>query len=234
MRAVNLLPRDAQMRKSIRDEDPAVVVGSALAVVVVIALGAGFVTAHNRAGSEQQKLAAARADLGRVSAELQAQKPKTPENPAKPTKPILPVPAVTAEVQPRLAAVAQALSTRIAWDRVLREFSLVVPSDVSVTSLSMKAPDPSAAQAGATVGTGTGFVLSGLAYSHDSVARLLARLMLVPDIQNVTLASSNADSRSGSVTFSIDADVKGAPEAAATTTPAATAPPATTTTGATQ
>jgi len=224
MRAVNLLPRDAQMRKSIRDEDPAVVVGSALAVVVVIALGAGFVTAHNRAGSEQQKLAAARSELGRLSAELKPVKPVSPTKSSKPARPVIAVPAVTAEEQPRLDALASALSSRIAWDRVLREFSLVVPSDVSVSSLSMTAPAAPSTTTSSTAASTNGFALAGVAWSHDSVARLLARLMLIPDLSDVTLASSVADAKTGRVTFTINAAVKGAvvapPAAAAATTPA--------------
>ena len=51
MRAVNLLPRDLQNIKSIRHEDPAVVVGSALGVIVMIVLGSTFVAAHGRANS---------------------------------------------------------------------------------------------------------------------------------------------------------------------------------------
>ena len=50
------------------------------------------------------------------------------------TKPIIPIPAVTSEEQPRLAAIAGAMSTRIAWDRILREFSLVVPDDITISN----------------------------------------------------------------------------------------------------
>ena len=42
MRAVNLLPKDLQNAKSIRNEDPAVVVGSALGVIVMISLASGL------------------------------------------------------------------------------------------------------------------------------------------------------------------------------------------------
>jgi Tfp pilus assembly protein PilN len=219
MRAVNLLPRDAQPRRSFREEDPALVVGSVLAVVVVIALGAGFMVAHSHAGAMERKLADARAQLGRLSA---AQTPSKP-TPSKPTTPIVPVPSVTAEQQPRLAALSSALSTRIAWDRILREFSLVVPSDISVSSLSMNAPVASSS----TAASAQTFSLSGTAYSHDSVARLLARLMLVPDLDGVSLQSSTGDPETGQVTFSIDAAVKGAPAPAPA--PPAAAP---TTTGA--
>jgi Tfp pilus assembly protein PilN len=222
VRAVNLLPRDAAQAKSIRNEDPAVVVGSALGLIVVIALSAGFMTAHSKASSEQKKLTSAQIELGKLS--LHKQQEAQAETP-KPTRPIIPIPAVTSEEQPRLDAIAGAMSTRIAWDRILREFSLVVPDDVTISSLSMTAPTASAGQ---------GLAISGLAFSHDGVARLLSRLMLIPDLSGVTLASSTAASNGASgVSFSISAAVKGAPvPAAPATTPATTDTSSTTTTGA--
>jgi Tfp pilus assembly protein PilN len=129
------------------------------------------------------------------------------------TKPIVPVPAVTSEEQPRLTAISTAMSSRIAWDRILREFSLVLPADVKLTALSLTAPPPPvAAVVGAPAAPATtGLSISGSAFSHDGVARLLSRLMLIPDLSNVTLASSAAAVGSTNVTFSISAAVKGAP-----------------------
>ncbi len=228
MRAVNLLPRDAQPGgKSIRNEDPAVVVGSALGLIVIIALAAGFVTAHAKASAEQKKLSAAQIELGNLS--LHKRAPVKVKKPVK-TKPIIPVPAVTSEEQPRLDAIASAMSTRIAWDRILREFSLVMPDDVTISSLTMSTPTP--ATPGAASGDTQSMALSGLAYSHDSVARLLSRLMLIPDLSDVSLSSSTASTNGTGVQFSINASVKGAPAppAPAVTTPAATTD--TTTTGA--
>jgi len=230
MRAVNLLPKDAQQRgKSLRAEDPSVVVGSAVGVVVFIALIAGFLNVHSKVNAEQSKLAAARVEL----AQLAKQKRPEPVN-ASPVKqkPIIPIPAVTAEEQPRLAAITSALSTRIAWDRILREFSLVLPSDVTLKSLSLTSPMSAlgAATGGAVGASSQGLVIEGTTYSHDAVARLLSRLMLIPDLENVTLANSTAAPDSGLVDFSIAASVKGAPAPPAA--PAAVAP-TTTTTGAT-
>jgi Tfp pilus assembly protein PilN len=207
MRAVNLLPRDAQSGgKSIRNEDPAVVVGSVLGVVVIIVMSAGFLVAHSKVNAEQKKLSAAQIQLGALSLHKRAPvKVKT----AKPTKPIIPVPAVTSEEQPLLAEISDAMSTRIAWDRILREFSLVMPDDVTISSLTMTAPTASASTQGLTI--------AGLAYSHDSVARLLSRLMLIPDLSDVTLTNS-AGSASAGVQFSINATVKGAPAPAPTAT----------------
>jgi Tfp pilus assembly protein PilN len=210
MRAVNLLPSGSESRKSFRKEDPAVVVGSALGAVVILALVASFLNVHSKVTKEQTKLTAARTELAKLS----LTKPAAPVV-TKPvvTKPIVPIPAVTSEEQPRLTAIASAMSSRIAWDRILREFSLVLPSDVKLTSLSLTAPPPPvAALAGAPpLPATTGLSISGSAFSHDGVARLLSRLMLIPDLSNVTLASSAAAAGSNSVTFSISAGVKGAP-----------------------
>ena len=232
MRAVNLLPRDAQQGgKSLRNEDPAVVVGSLLGVVVIIAMATGFLVAHSKVSAEQKKLTAAQIQLGQLSLHKRAPvKVKTP----KATRPIIPVPAVTSEEQPRLAAIADAMSTRIAWDRILREFSLVMPDDITISTLNMSAPSASSSSTGTTTTSGQGLSISGLAFSQDSVARLLSRLMLIPDLSNVTLSSSTASTTGGSgVSFNISAAVKGAPAPAApATTPAATDTSSTTTTGA--
>jgi Tfp pilus assembly protein PilN len=227
MRAVNLLPKDANQRgKSIRAEDPAVVVGSALGLVVLIALVAGFLNVHSKVNAEQKKLTAARIELGRLATQKRAE--PTPYKPVK-QKPIVPIPAVTSEEQPRLAAISTALSTRIAWDRILREFSLVLPTDVTLTTLSLATPSP--ASAGATTGAPAGaqnLTINGTTYSHDAVARLLSRLMLIPDLTNVTLANSTANTDSCLVTFNITAGVKGAPAPPAPA-PVAAAPAGTTT-----
>lgn len=229
MRAVNLLPKDSAHRKSFRSEDPAVVVGSALGAVVVLALIGGFMNVHGKVNAEQAKLDAARAELAQLSLERKTEKP------AKPVKvtPIIPVPAVTSEEQPRLQAVSAALSSRIAWDRILREFSLVLPEDVTVKSLSLQAPAAVSATTGAPAGgAATGLTISGSAYSHDGVARFLSRLMLIPDLTNVTLANSTGSQSGTGVEFSISAGVKGAPAPPAPAPAAVPTPTDTTSSGA--
>jgi Tfp pilus assembly protein PilN len=233
MRAVNLLPKDANQRgKSIGAEDPAVVVGSALGVVVLIAVVAGFLNVHSKVGAEQKKLTAAHVELARLAQQKRAE--PTPYKTAN-QKPIVPIPAVTAEEQPRLDALSTALSTRIAWDRILREFSLVLPTDVTLKSLSLTTPSPGgvAGTTGAPAGgAAQNFTINGTTYSHDAVARLLSRLMLIPDLTNVTLTNSTAATDTGVVDFNITAGVKGAP-APPPAAPAAVAPATTTTGGAT-
>jgi Tfp pilus assembly protein PilN len=233
MRAVNLLPREYQNAKSIRHEDPAVVVGSALGVIVMIALGGAFLSAHGHANAQQARLSKARLEL----AQLAVSKRPTPK-PAKPSAPITPIvppPAVTGQEATWLSAVSLNLSQRIAWDRVLREVSLVVPSDVTLLQLTMTAPSTSATAATPGGPATQGFVIQGSAFSYDSVARLLSRLALVPDLSNVTLTSTGSGGAPGSsgsgagpqsgVQFNITAAIKGAPVAPA---PVAPVVPATT------
>jgi Tfp pilus assembly protein PilN len=161
-----------------------------------------------------------------------------PTGPSKPVtvQPIIPVPEVVSEQQPRLDALATAMSTRIAWDRILRELSLVLPSDVKLTSLALTAPVAKVGFGGAPA---QGLAISGSTYSHDAVARLLSRLMLVPDLTGVNLTTSSASLATTTtpavVSFTISAGVKGAPPPPAP--PVATTPTDTTTTdttGATQ
>jgi hypothetical protein len=214
VRAVNLLPRESDAR-SVRNEDPAVVIGSVVGVIVIIALLAGFVTVHSKASADQKKLSAARIELGKLS----LHKLPTLKKPVQ-TRPIIPVPVVTTEAAPLLQAIGGAMSTRIAWDRILREFSLVVPDDITIQQLTLTAPQSPTASA--TTTAGEGLAITGLAFSQDSVARLLSRLSLIPDLSDVALASSTTSASgaaSSEVSFSINATVKGGPVPVVPTVP---------------
>ncbi|HZS24432.1 MAG TPA: PilN domain-containing protein [Gaiellaceae bacterium] len=241
MRAVNLLPKDLQTRKSLRQEDPAVVIGSALGVIVMIALGAAFMTAHSKASTEQARLTAARLQLAQLS--LHRKPSPAVKKPTTPVTPVVPPPSITGQEAQWLSVVTTNLSQRIAWDRILREVSLVMPDDVTLSSLSFTAPATTPV-IGVAPGTAQqGFTIAGSAFSYDSVARLLSRLQLVPDLSNVALGpvstgasstdsgssgGSSTPSSAGGVTFSINASVAGPPVAAPAPVP--TTPTDTTTT----
>jgi Tfp pilus assembly protein PilN len=104
--------------------------------------------------------------------------------------------ALATDKQTRVTALGTALSRRVAWDRIFRELSLVLPEDVWLATLSAKAPvSSSVASAPAPPATGTSvaatqFTLDGYTYSHAAVARLLSRLSVVPDLVNVQLQQS--------------------------------------------
>jgi Tfp pilus assembly protein PilN len=204
MRAVNLLPREAQRRTRGVTPDPIALATAISAVVVVAVIGGGNLLQTSRVASAQNKLNDAKIQLA-----------ATPLPPASARPTVAPPPAaVAAQLQPRLGAVSTALSTRVAWDRVLREFSLVLPSDVQLTQLTLTT-------------AGTGLQLQGVTYSYASVARLLSRMALVPDLSGVTLGTTSRDKRI--VSFTITAAVKGAaPAPVAPTLPTTTT---TTTTG---
>jgi Tfp pilus assembly protein PilN len=104
---------------------------------------------------------------------------------------------------PRVQAVSTALSNRVAWERILRRFALVVPRDVWLSSLTLGSPTASTDDAAAT--SAQGFSIAGYTYSHDSVARLLSRLELVPDLADVQLQTSTVAELGGRrvVQFSI-------------------------------
>ena len=191
MRAVNLLPRESRSQRSVTAQNLPAVVGGGMGLLVVAVLAAGYLSGSAKVASAQKDLDAANAQLAQTPVPAQT----APPAPVDATPP-----AVAAEQAPRLQAVSAALSQRIAWDRILREFSLVLPTDVWISSLSMTAP---------TAGAADGFTIQGSTYSYDSVARMLTRMALIPDLTGVTLQSTSGDGKL--VQFGLAASIKGAP-----------------------
>ena len=176
MRAVNHLPGgDANRSKT---NVPAHV-GVAGAVVVCALLSFMFLSASSKVHDKQNELNA-------INAQIAVIPPPPPPDAAGA--------ALASQQQARLTALSGALSKRVAWDRVLRNLSLVLPNDVWLSALSATSPaSPASAvvpvpAAGATP---TGFLLSGSTYSQRSVARLLSRLEVLPDLTNVQLQNSS-------------------------------------------
>jgi Tfp pilus assembly protein PilN len=111
------------------------------------------------------------------------------------------VSAKLAERRSREAALASALQQRIAWDRLLRRVSQVLPGEVVTTGLRASSPTAVTADAGATATTTapatpgaaaapTGFTLTAYGSSQDIAAQSLRRLALLPELTNVRLVSS--------------------------------------------
>ena len=199
MRAVNLLPRD-QGQRTITKESLPVVVGGCTGLLVLAVLGAMFMMGSGKIASQQRKLD----DLNRQFQAL----------PPPPPGPTTAQQQLAGEQSARVSALTTALSSRVSWDRVFREFSLILPEDVWLTSLSAKSPISPATNASSTGGSTVPsmFTIQGRTYSHDGVARLLSRLQVVPDLTNVQLISSTR-SKVGSqpvVEFTIAADIAAA------------------------
>jgi len=187
MRAVNLLPKDSARRAG--PPVPTAVAATMIGGLVLVSLMVSvlLLSAHGKVKSRELELAQKQAELAAIPVPAQSRLQQQD--------------ALVADKSARVAALNAALSKRIAWDRVLREFALVLPDDVWLLSLSATAPSSAAATPVAgtsstsssstpTLGGQLGFSIEGYTYSHDAVARLLTRLAIVPDLQQVQLISS--------------------------------------------
>jgi Tfp pilus assembly protein PilN len=180
MRAVNLLPKDDSQNGK-RPPLP-VLVGCGGLVVVAAVLALLFMSASSQVGQQKSALAAAQASYAAI--------PSPPSAPAVDGQ-------LPNEHQSRVNALATALGQRLPWDRLLREVSQVVPSDVWLTSLNVVAPTITAPTTAAGA-LPQEFVVDGCTYSQDSVARFLARLDVVPDLTRVTLGKAESGASAGS------------------------------------
>lgn len=171
-------------------------IGACAGVLVAAALGAMFMMGSGKIAAQQRTLD----DLNRTYQAL----PPPPAGPSAVQQ------QLAGEESARVSALSTALGSRVAWDRVFREFSLVLPDDVWLTTLTAKSPiSPATNAATSSGGAPSQFTVQGRTYSHDGVARLLSRLQLVPDLSNVQLVSSTL-SKVGEqdvVEFTIAADI---------------------------
>jgi Tfp pilus assembly protein PilN len=165
--------------------------------VLVTALLAGlFLMTSSTAGDRQAEVDALRAELAAIPPPAPAPSGQS---------------ALESEKSQRVAVLGQALGSRIAWDRVLREISLVLPDDIWLESLNANTPDASAAPAPGGEASKGLFTITGYSYSHDGVARLLARLSVLPQLERPALGSSAVDKTKarGVVKFTISAALRG-------------------------
>jgi Tfp pilus assembly protein PilN len=213
MRAVNLLPGQTSTKVGV---DRALAVGIALTVLVAAILAGGFFLERANAASARQRLADAQAAL----AQALTQQPTTHSSgPAK-----LSVPVVLSQQEPWHVALDAALSTRVAWDTLLRQLEYAVPDRVTLTSVTLGGASATAGSAASGA-----IALGGSAFSSDDVAVFLSMLARLPKVSQVTLVSDATNAGSTTHTFSITAQLR---LPAALTTPPATDTTATTTTGA--
>ena len=212
MRAVNLLPREPKRSRK------RLTVVAQLAIVSPFVVGsllaAGYLFASSKANDKKVTLQALQAELSALPAP--APVPQTN-------------PELAAQRDQRIAALSSALQGRLAWDRILRQISAVLPVDVWLTTLSAQSPPPivtapSTTTATTTTSTTTGTTtttpaptpasgplnLTGYTYSQEGVARFLSRLEVVPALEGVKLLQSTQAAVAGRVvvSFSIQANVR--------------------------
>jgi Tfp pilus assembly protein PilN len=208
VRAVNLLPGGEEQGRKV---PPLPVLAGCVGAVLVSALLAVMFLSASAGVAKKQRA------LEQIQAEYAAMPAPAPASPV--------VAELPQQRQTRVTALATVLGQRVAWDRLLREVSQVVPSDVWLVTLTALAPSLSPASATPAAGAEPekSFSLIGCTYSQDSVARFLARLSIVPDLMNMTLgrSESSGDSSggggggagqcpSGMVTFTLQGAVRAA------------------------
>jgi Tfp pilus assembly protein PilN len=161
--------------------------------LMIALLGLLFVSAHGTVNQRRLELVQKQEELAAIPVPAQSQVQQQD--------------ALVADKQARVTALNEALAKRIAWDRVLREFALVLPDDVWLLNMTAKAPilattalptststssssTSSASPAAPALGGQLTFTIEGYTYSHDAVARLLTRLSIIPDLEQVQLVTS--------------------------------------------
>jgi len=202
MRAVNLLPRQQVQQKTERS-NPTLLVAAIGGAAVLLALVAGALLATRSVDRQRQALASARAELA-----------ATPAHHLSPSTQAFRQSVLTQREQ-RSLALASAIGKRVAWDRILRRFALVLPGDVWLTSLTGTVPLDNPAAAAVTTpsalpATPTALTINGYTYSQASVARLLERLEVLPDLKNVQLSNSAVTQLGGRnvISFTIVSDIR--------------------------
>jgi Tfp pilus assembly protein PilN len=190
MQAVNLLPRDERRRGGPSIPTPVAITAIGGFTLMIALVGFLFVSAHGTANQRRLELAQKQEELAAIPVPAQSQVQQQD--------------ALVADKQARVTALNAALARRIAWDRVLREFALVLPDDVWLLNMTAKAPTlattapttstpsstGSASPAAPALGGQLTFTIEGYTYSHDAVARRLTRLSVIPDLEQVQLVTS--------------------------------------------
>jgi Tfp pilus assembly protein PilN len=188
MRPVNLIPPEER-----RDRAPIRTGPLAYMLVGVLVLGLAGVTmlvlANNKISDRKAKVA----QLSQQQAAIQTRAGQ-----------LQPFVSFSQSAEARVAAIHKVANERFDWERVMRELSLVLPRDVSLTKLT--ATSATAATATSTTGAGTTptLELGGCAASTNVVAAFIASLQDIDGITAVSLdnsdLSTNADSSGGTST----------------------------------
>ena len=182
MRAVNLLPRDAERSRGDGSRRLLLLAAGGAAAVTAGVIVA-FLSAAGAAGDRRAELAALEDAIALVPSA---------------GRPAVTQANLVQERTDRVAALAAALSMRTPFDRLFRELSFVLPADAWLTGITASVP-ASTAPTGASTGgtppassstTTQGVTIQGATYSHRSVARMLARLSVIPSLENVRLTAS--------------------------------------------
>ena len=158
---------------------PVLLVGGGVAAVTAAAVVL-FMSASGSVSEQRSQLESVEASIARIPAAGQ---------------PAVAPDTIAQERTDRVTALAAAMSTRVPLDRLLRELAYVLPEDTWLTGLTASAPAtaaPTGAPAGAAAPatSAPNITIQGATYSHQSVARVLARLAALPTLSDIRLTAS--------------------------------------------
>ncbi len=200
MRAVNLLPKDAERARR-TTPDPALLVGVAGLAIVLAVLFSMFLSASQKVQDRKDERDQAQQDY-----QLLIQHNPPPK--------VLPVQEKLASLESeRISAVSSALSYRVPWSNILGQVALVMPSGVKLNTLTATTPVSANAQyasGGSGASTAGKIDIAGWTYSQESVFLLMTRLKILPPLTNVVLNSTTINDGTSPVTynFSISAQIQ--------------------------
>jgi len=199
MRAFNLLPREeARAVSEGGAPSPLPYVLVALAGVLVFAALAAF---YLMAGTDVTKKKGQVEDLRAELAAYQAQQ-KGPSVDDKSAE-------LANERGGRTAALSSALTKRLAWDRVLREIALVVPTSVTLGQIQGSSPTVGAAATNADGTSVTNLTISGSTVSQADVALFMTRLSVIRELSAVQLKESGQSPADASkIAFTVTATLR--------------------------
>lgn len=175
MRAVNLLPLDAYAAKQRLPYAP-VVLAASMPVLAGAVIYLGYSIEHSKVVDHQ-------ASLGVVQSQIAALAP-SPQLVSEAAQ-------VASEREARTTALNDVLSKQVPWDVMLDHLSRVLPAGSWLTSLSAQSPTPSGAVSTSSSTNPTSVTIEGYSYTQAGVAQVLARLALVPGLDNVALGSTS-------------------------------------------
>ena len=133
MRAVNLLPRDSESSRSENSRAPLLIAGGGIVMVTVATVVLALSTAAT-IDEKRDELAATEAAIAAVPTQGRS----------APTSAV-----IVQERTDRTVALAAALTSRVPFDRLLRDLSYVLPQDAWLTGMTAAAPVGASAAPGA-------------------------------------------------------------------------------------
>lgn len=190
MRPVNLIPPEDRRgdRAPLRSGSLSYVLVGGLAVVLVAVTT--LVLTQNDIAEKESEIAQLEVDRDAAMTEAET---------------LAPYAEFASLQETRRLTISGLAQSRFDWERVLRELSLLIPSDVTLSEIDASA---SGAEGDAAAGTGgmigPNFQASGCAADHDAVARFVAALQDIDGVTRVGLGSTEESKDGGASTGSSD------------------------------